>query len=87
MGKIIASNNDIVITQEREDTYINDMLKQIVFRHKSMDHVLIISNGDMGVVEYILDKYPKIDRITNIELDTKFLETTKKFFRLSDTLI
>jgi spermidine synthase len=52
-----------------------------------MDHILIISNGDMGVVEYILDKYPKIDYITMIELDTKFLETTKKFFSLSQTLI
>lgn len=69
MGRILTSNNQILMTEEREDIYINEMLKQVVSRHKKMEHILVLGSGDLELVQHLVDKYPKIKKITLVEMD------------------
>lgn len=69
MGRILATNNEILMTEEREDIFINDMLRQVVFRHKPMSHVLVLGSGDLEIIQYMMDKFPKLQQVTMVEQD------------------
>ena len=46
----MTGDNEILMTEERDDIYIMDMLKSVVFRHKEIDHILLLGCGDMEIV-------------------------------------
>lgn len=52
-----------------------------------MAHVLVLGSGDLELVQHMVDKYPKIAKITMVELDPMIMKQKKKFFSLSEQLV
>lgn len=34
-----------------------------------MEHILVLGSGDLELVQHMVDKYPKIKKITMVEMD------------------
>ena len=79
-GRVLALDG-IVQTTEKDEFFYHEALVHVpMLAHGAVRRTLIVGGGDGGALEELL-KYPSIERVTLVELDTTVIETAKEYLR------
>lgn len=78
-GRILAIDGDVQLSASDEANY-HEMIVHVPFAYMpSPKHALIVGGGDGGTLREIV-KYRSLTAITMVEIDSKVVETAKRFF-------
>jgi len=69
---------------EKTDHYTIDMTRLAIDNDTDYEHVIIIGGGDLPIAAHILEKYPKVKKLTVCDIDGKVWEVVSKFFSIGD---
>lgn len=86
MGRILLLDGQVQISDALDDNYTIYMSSEIVKDDTDYAHILIIGGGDLLIASYLLEKYPKVKKITVCEVDQRVVETVSTFFKPSSSL-
>ncbi|MED3966045.1 polyamine aminopropyltransferase [Niallia taxi] len=68
----------MVMTTEKDEFVYHEMITHVpLFTHPSPKKVLVVGGGDGGTVREIL-KHPIVEKVTQVEIDSKVVEYSKK---------
>jgi len=82
MGKVLALDNMIQITELPDDNYTIDLCSLVVDTKRTFENLLLIGAGDMIIPSYLLNnKNFNIRRIDLVEIDERVYQNTKKYFK------
>lgn len=56
------------------------MVRHVVMKDKSYDHVIIVGGGDLLIAGHLLDTYPLVKKLTVCDIDERVIEVSKKYF-------
>ncbi len=78
-GKMLFIDHYMMLTEDSEFVY-HEMISHIpLAAHREATRVLVIGGGDGGVVREVL-KYPRIQKVTLVEIDEMVIEVCRKHF-------
>ena len=78
-GKMLILYGSIMITEKDEFIY-HEMITHVpMFTHPDVQNALIIGGGDGGTLRELI-KHQSIKKITQVEIDKKVIEVSKKYF-------
>lgn len=76
-GNMLLLDN-MVMTTEKDEFVYHEMIAHVpLFTHPSPKKVLIVGGGDGGTVREVL-KHPSVEKVTQVEIDNKVVEYSKK---------
>ncbi|NPD81216.1 polyamine aminopropyltransferase [Prevotella sp. PINT] len=81
-GKILTADGYIVMTEKDEFIYHEMMTHIPMAVHPNPRRILVFGAGDGGVVRELL-KYPEVERIDMVEVNTGVVEAAKKYLPFS----
>ena len=62
------------------------MSRLVLNKEKDYDHVIIIGGGDLIIAAHILDKYPRVKKLTVCEIDDRVIDVTKEYFSFASII-
>jgi len=87
MGRILVLDGAVQIStlsMGENDHYTIDMTRLAIDKDTDYEHVIIIGGGDLPIAAHILEKYPKVKKLTVCDIDGKVWEVVSKFFSIGD---
>jgi len=78
-GRILLIDDFMMLTEDSEFIYHEMMVHVPLTAHDLARKVLVIGGGDGGVARELL-KYPRLERITQVEIDPEVVEICRQFF-------
>ncbi len=78
-GRILLIDNFMMLTEDSEFVYHEMMAHVPLAAHHLAKRVLVIGGGDGGVVRELL-KYPRLEKITLVEIDEEVIKICQQFF-------
>ena len=68
----------MVMTSEKDEFVYHEMIAHVpLFTHPSPKHVLVVGGGDGGTIREVL-KHTSVEKVTQVEIDDKVVEYSKK---------
>lgn len=77
-GNMLLLDGLVMTTERDEFTYHEMITHPALFTHPNPRHVLVVGGGDGGTVREVL-KHPLVEKVTQVEIDQKVIEYSKKF--------
>jgi len=87
MGRVLVLDGAVQISTlslGENDHYTIDLTRLVVKQDMDYDHVVIIGGGDLPIAAHILEKYPRVKKLTVCEIDDRVVEVTKKYFSMGE---
>ncbi len=78
-GKMLFIDYYMMFTEDSEFVYHEMMVHVPLAAHSEARKVLVIGGGDGGVVREVL-KYPRVERITLVEIDEEVIKVCREHF-------
>lgn len=87
MGRIMALDCCVQISNELDDNYTFDMIRFVIEPGKVYENILILGAGDLVIPSYLISNYrSSIKHVTVVEIDRFVCEIVKKYFKFSEIL-
>ena len=81
--KCLLLNGELQLCNENEYKYHETIVHFAAAYIKNLNNVLIIGGGDCMTLREVM-KYPNIKNVTMLELDSKVINVSKKYFNVND---
>jgi spermidine synthase len=78
-GRILLIDDFMMLTEDSEFVYHEMMVHVPLAVHKTAKEVLVIGGGDGGTVRELL-KYPRLKKITLVEIDEEVIRVCREYF-------
>ena len=85
LGRALIIDGFIQFTQDKKDTFITSMTKNVLLLEKNYENVLVVGGGDLALVESLVQKHKNVKNVVLLESDAKVLEVLEKFFDFATT--
>ena len=79
-GNILTFDNFIQNAEKIDEQFTQD-LTNLVMNYKNFDveKILVVGGADMRVPNYLLENYPKLNKIVMVEIDNQAINISKKY--------
>jgi spermidine synthase len=77
-GKFLTLDNMVMCTERDEFHYHEMIVHPVMQAHPEATSVLVVGGGDGGTVRELL-KYPKVERVTMVEIDEAVVRASREF--------
>ena len=86
MGRCLVLDGMIQMSDQWDNNYTIDLTRLVIDKEKSYNHILIIGAGDMLIPIHILENFPNVKKVTQVEIDERVIENTRRYFNFCDGL-